>query len=98
MLRLAITEGRCCQVNFVTSIWRTLRAPITRIISDLSLMLLLLIGLAECGDQVRLSSRYQLLEFENAEPPRPVVDVDRPVQSAPAAAIDGAFEQQSPTA
>jgi len=64
-------------VNFVTSVWRSLRAPRIRIVSDLSFVLLLSIGLAGCGDRVQLPSQGQLLEFENAGPPRPVVDVDR---------------------
>ncbi len=64
-------------MNFVTSVLRTLRAPRMRIISDSLLILLLSIGLAGCGDRVQLPSQDQLLEFENAGPPRPVVDVDR---------------------
>ena len=39
------------------------------------------VSIAGCGDHVRLPSAEQLLEFENAGPPRPVVDMDRLVRA-----------------
>lgn len=45
------------------------------------LTIFLLVWLAGCGDQVHLPSAQRLIEFENAGPIRPSLDIDRLIQA-----------------
>ncbi len=68
-------------MNFVACVVRIARESKLRVSNNLFLILLLSICLAGCNDHVRLPSVEKLVEFENAGPPRPVVDVDRLVRA-----------------
>ena len=52
-----------------------------RVFLSLFLTILLFINLAGCSDEVLLPSAGQLVEFENAGPVRPTVDMDRLVKA-----------------
>ncbi|MGB2865984.1 MAG: SLBB domain-containing protein [Sedimentisphaerales bacterium] len=52
-----------------------------RTVFNFILTMFLLVWLVGCGDQVRLPSAQQLIEFDNAGPGRPSLDIDRLVRA-----------------
>lgn len=51
------------------------------VIFDFILTMFLLLWMTGCGDQVRLPSTQQLIEFEKAGPGRPPLDIDRLIRA-----------------
>jgi len=68
-------------VNFVSSGCFGVRISKNQVVLALFLAVLFSIYLVGCSEQVRLPSAEQLVEFENAGPARPTVDLDRLVRA-----------------
>ena len=68
-------------MNFVLSNSLSVHVSKIRVLVSLFLIILLSVYLVGCGDQVRLPSPEGLVEFENAGPVRPTVDMDRLVKA-----------------
>ncbi len=68
-------------MNFVSSSGFVVRILKNQVVLALFLAVLFSIYLVGCSEQVRLPSAEQLVEFENAGPVRPTVDMDRLVRA-----------------